>query len=245
MKILVGLLLFANLAAGFWNYTHALARHPLPRPIHPERLQVVSGSAGPMAGTALKAAPVPVPAPSRPPVARPKALPPPPASRQPPQVVSPLKKTAYTPTSHVAPAARTRQCWELGPVKRRKSAMALLHRTGVAGRVVSRLGRPAYRVYLPAGPAWPPAGALRRLGVVGAYVTHGPAGGEVLSLGVFLRKRAALLQLRALRAHHVAALMGPFGAPQRYYAQIRLSAAPRSLLNKLKGVGHRRCGVGR
>ncbi len=231
MKIVVGLLLFANLALGLWNYTHGAVPHPLPRPIHPARLRLVPAPA-------ISAAPV------RPPGAPLGAMPAP-SKAGPPGVASALKKTAFTtPRHNTAPTTHARPCWDLGPVRRRASAVALLRRSGVRGRVVSHPGPPAYRVYLPAGPSWPSADALRRLGVAGAYVTHGPAGGEVLSLGVFLQKKAALQELQVLQAHRVAARMGPFGAPPRYYAEIRLPAASHGLFKKLTGVGHRRCARG-
>lgn len=236
MKIVVGLLLFANLALGLWNYTHGAVPHPLPRPIHPGRLRVVSRPAAAATAGTPKVAPVPPSAPLR-------AVPAPPGASR-PRAASPLKKAAFTTPGRTIPATPARQCWELGPVRRRASAAALLRRSGVRGRVVSHPGPPAYRVYVPAGPPWPSAGALRGLGVAGAYVTHGPAGGEVLSLGVFLQKKAALQELQVLQAHRVAARMGPFGAPPRYYAEIRLPAASRGPFKKLTGIGYRRCAGG-
>ncbi len=235
MKGLVGVLLFANLALGLWNYTHEVVARPLPRPIHPRRLGIVRAPA------AQAAAPAPKAAPTRPPRAQLGVMPAP-LEAAPPVVASPLKKTAFATRAHVAPAAQARQCWDLGPVGHRALAVALARRTGGGGRVVSRPGPPAYRVYLPAGPSWPSAVALRGLGVAGAYVTHGPAGGEVLSLGVFLQKKAAMRELRMLQAHHVAARMGPFGAPPHYYVEIHLRvAASRRLFKTLTGVRHRRC----
>ena len=236
MKIVVGLLLFANLALGLWNYTHGAVPHPLPRPIHPGRLRVVSRPAAAATAGTPKVAPVPPSAPLR-------AVPAPPGASR-PRAASPLKKAAFTTPGRTIPATPARQCWELGPVRRRASAAALLRRSGVRGRVVSHPGPPAYRVYVPAGPPWPSAGALRRLGVAGAYVTHGPAGGEVLSLGVFLQKKAAMRELRMLHTHHIAARMGPFGAPSHYYVEIHLRAASRGLFKTLTGVRHRRCAAG-
>ena len=237
MKALVGVLLFANLALGLWNYTHQVVGRPLPRPIHPRRLQVVRAPAASTAAPAPKAAPSQTP---RAPLGAMAA----PLEAGPSVVASPLKKTAFATHAHIAPAAHSRQCWDLGPVGHRASAVALLRRTGMRGRVVSRPGPPAYRVYLPAGPSWPSSDALRGVGVAGAYVTHGPAGGEVLSLGVFLQKKAAMRELRMLHAHHIAARMGPFGAPPHYYAEIHLQAASRGLLKTLTGVQHRRCAGG-
>ena len=237
MKTLVGVLLFANLALGLWNYTHQVVGRPLPHPIHPGRLRVVRAPA------ASAAAPAPKAALSRTPSAPLGAMPAP-LEAGPPVAASPLKKTAFATQARTAPAAHSRQCWDLGPVGHRASAVALLRRTGVRGRVVSRPGPPAYRVYVPAGPPWPSAAVLQGLGVAGAYVTHGPAGGEVLSLGVFLQKKAAMRELRILHAHRIAARMGPFGAPPRYYVEIHLPIASRGLLKKLTGVGHRRCAGG-
>lgn len=232
MKMMAGLLLFANLALALWNYTHEAMFHPLPHPIHPGRLQVVSAPAASATGAASKPPPV------RPPTAPPAAMPAPSeAGRS--VVASPLKKTAFTTSRRAAPAG---ECWDLGPVGRRTSAIALLRRLGVRGRVVSHPGPPAYRVYLPAGPSWPSAHALRRLGVAGAYVTRGPVGGEVLSLGVFLQKKAAMRELRMLHAHRIAVRVGPFGAPPHYYAEIHLPvAASRKLFKTLTGVRHRHC----
>ena len=235
MKALVGVLLFANLALGLWNYTHQVVGRPRPRAIHPGRLRVVRAPA------ASTAAPAPTAAPPRSPRAHLGAVSAP-LEASPPVAESPLKKTAFATPAHSAPKAHARQCWDLGPVDHRALAVALLRRTGVRGRVVSHPGPPAYRVYVPAGPAWPSADALQGLGVAGAYVTHGPAGGEVLSLGVFLQKKAALRELRILHAHRIAARMGPFGAPPHYYAEIHLRvAASRKLFKTLTGVRHRRC----
>ena len=237
MKALVGVLLFANLALGLWNYTHQVVARPLPHPIHPGRLRVVRAPA------ASTAAPAPKAAPSQTPSAPLGAMPAP-LEAAPPVAASPLKKTAFATQARSAPAAHSRQCWDLGPVGHRAAAVALLRRTGVRGRVVSRPGPPAYRVYVPAGPPWPSAAVLQGLGVAGAYVTHGPAGGEVLSLGVFLQKKAAMRELRMLHTHHIAARMGPFGAPSHYYIEIHLRAASRGLFKTLTGVRHRRCAAG-
>ncbi|WP_298134584.1 hypothetical protein [Acidiferrobacter sp.] len=241
MKILVGLLLFANLALGLWNYIYGPMRAHEPRLIHPQRLQVVPAQLAAAAGPAPKA----------------------PTALSPPAPVSPVSPQAHqapaiaTPTQPIASPVKTvrptrpvsirppvplpaRQCWDLGPVKRRAAATALLRHIGLYGRVVSHPGAPAYRVYLPVGTPWPSVAMLHRLGVVGAYVTHGPAGGEVLSLGVFLQKKAALQQLHTFRAHSIAARIGAFGAPIHYYAQTHATLSA-GLLKKLAGVGHRGC----
>lgn len=247
MKILATLLLFANLALGLWNYTHGPARPATPRPIHPERLQVVSAAT-------LKAAPAlpPVkPTPETPgadvnPGAanmKPKASGAPPVSKPrsaPAASAQSFKKTAFTAPVTARPH-RHAQCWDLGPVGRHAAAAALLGRLHLPGRVVRHPGPPAYRLYLPAGTPWPATAALHKLGIKGAYVTHGPSGGAVLSLGVFLREAAARRELRALRAHHVAARIGPFGAPARYYAEVHLSSPSGAFWKRLGAVGHAPC----
>lgn len=246
MKFLVGFLLFLNLALGLWNYTHGPAPVHIPRPIHPERLGVVVASL-PEASPARPLAPMPampIPSlglPANPPVPPKTAAPPQAAPKGgPPAAAHPLKKIAFT-KAQAARSPAVSQCWDLGPVAQPAAAAAFLRRAGLRGRVVSRMGPPAYRIYLPAGAAWPDAARLRRLGVSGAYVTHGPAGGEVLSLGVFLSKGAAARELRTLRAHRLAALIGPFAVAARYYAEIRGPSGPQALWKRLAGIGHRPC----
>ncbi len=243
MKIVAMLLLFANLALGLWNYTHRPVPPTIPRPVHPARLQVVP------AGT-LKAAPAPPSGKPVPQLPLPKAakagpqaaadslaqktLAPPPASP------TAFKKTVFTAHAPMT-AGRRGQCWKLGPMGQRATAAALLARLHRPGRVLRRPGPPAYRLYLPAGTAWPVASALHKLGVVGAYVTHGPSGGAVLSLGVFLSKTAAVHEWRTLHAHHVPARIGPFGAPARYYAEVHLSSPSSVFWKRLGSVGHASC----
>ncbi len=250
MKALAALLLFANLALGLWNYTHGPARPAIPRPIHPERLQVVSAAT-------LKAAPAQPPA--NPAAQAPgaeanpgaangggKAARTPPVSKPEPAAATParpFKKTAFTAPVTVT-TTRPAQCWDLGPLRQHAAAAALLGRLHLPGRIVRRPGPPAYRLYLPAGTPWPARPVLHELGIRGAYVTHAPSGGAVLSLGVFLRETAAARELRALRAHHVAARLGPFGAPARYYAEVHLASASAGFWKRLGPVGHAPCAGG-
>ncbi len=233
MRALAALLLFANLALGLWNYTHRPAAPTTPRPVHPERLQVVSAGA-------LKGAPAPRLAKPAPEASAAKGAPPAPLSKPAP---APLKKTTFTAPVAAASGARG-QCWDLGPIGQQAAAtlLARLHRPG---RVVRHPGPPAYRLYLPAGTPWPAAAALHKLGIAGAYVTHGPSGGAVLSLGVFLRQTAAQRERQVLRTHHVDARVGPFGAPARYYVEVKLSSVPAGFWKRLGSVGHTPCGVGR
>ena len=72
-------------------------------------------------------------------------------------------------------------------------------------------------------------------------MTHGPRGGEVLSLGVFLNHAAAIAELRRLRKDHLAVQIAPFGAPIRYYAEIHLAGSPTGLWQRLGSVGHHVC----
>lgn len=237
MRILAALLLFANLALGLWNYTHRPVPPTVPRPVHPERLQVVSAGSS----QAMPAPPLIKPVPEAPPVkVVPKAATAPPAPQKP--APAPFKKTAFTAAVAAAPGSSGR-CWNLGPMGQ-QAAAALLKRLHRPGRIVQHPGPPAYRLYLPAGAPWPAAAALHKLGIVGAYVTHGPSGGAVLSLGVFLRKTAALRERQALHAHHVEARLGPFGAPARYYVEMNLSSVSPAFWRRLGSVGHAPCGVG-
>ncbi|MHB1514041.1 MAG: hypothetical protein ACYCTF_03125 [Acidiferrobacter sp.] len=233
MRILAALLLFANLALGLWNYTHRPVPPAVPRPVHPERLQVVSAES-------LQATPAPrliKPVPEAPSA---KVAPAPPAPQKP--APAPFKKTAFTAAVAAAPGSRG-QCWNLGPMGR-QAAAALLKRLHRPGRIVRHPGPPAYRLYLPAGAPWPSAATLHKLGIVGAYVTHGPSGGAVLSLGVFLRKTAALRERQVLYAHHVDAHLGPFGAPARYDVEMNLSSVSPAFWRQLGSVGHTPCGAG-
>ena len=178
--------------------------------------------------------------------ATPQAAGTPPASqsKSPPATPSrPFKKTAFMAPVTVTPKRQAR-CWALGPLGQQAAATTLLGRLHLSGRIVRHPGPPAYRLYLPAGTRWPAATVLHRLGIKGAYVTHGPSGGAVLSLGVFLRQGAAARELQALRAHHLAARLGPFGAPARYYAEVHLSSPSRSFWKRLGAVGHAPCAGG-
>lgn len=120
-----------------------------------------------------------------------------------------------------------------------------MRRLHVTGRVLTRLGPPAYRVFLPVGRPWPSAAALARVGVRGAYVAHGPTGSEVLSLGVFLKRQAALVEARYLQSRHLPVLIAPFGAPTHYYDRVRFTKVSAALWRKLGSVGHAVCAQAR
>ncbi|MHB8255291.1 MAG: hypothetical protein ACYDEV_16780 [Acidiferrobacter sp.] len=243
MKALVLILLFLNVAFGLWEYERPVAAG-VPRPVHAERLRLVPRTAV-TTPPALK--------PPDPLVLAPQALPAPPSSTPPPKapavatpgparpapaVATPLKPVADL----VSRAAALRAgCWQLGPFPGRAQALYLLHRLRLLGHVFSRVGAPAYRVFLPVAVPWPSAQILMHLGVRGAYVTHGPAGGEVLSLGVFVNRAAAITEFNHLRKGHLAVRMAPFGAPTHYYAKIHLARIPAGLWQRLGSVGHHVC----
>jgi len=226
MKALVLLLLFLNIGLGLWVYGYSQPPTGVPLPLHADRLHLVSG-----------VAPVSLPptqaAPSK--TAAPNALAVPPAV--------PVPKAPPRPVVDVANRKPSSQagCWRLGPVPRRDEALRLLHQLHLTGHVLSRAGAPAYRIFLPAAIHWPSAQILTHLGVRGAYVTHGPAGGEVLSLGVFVSHAAATAELRHLRKGHLVAQIAPFGAPTHYYDEVRLARVPAGLWRRLGSVGHHLC----
>ncbi len=224
MKLAIGILAFLNLALGAWIYTHGAERVHAPRPVHPELLRIV--------GT-------PTAAPPRPPI-RPAPAPPapqPPASPAPVPATRPLKKAVF----ERATLAARGVCVRLGPLASPAAALRLLQRLKLPGRWVEGPGSPAYRLYLPIGRPWPPAARLAAAGVRGAYVTHGPSGGEVLSLGVFVERSAARRERLILRAHGIDPSLAAFGAPGPFYAEIR-SAIPRVAFGKRLGaVGPHRC----
>jgi len=255
MKILVGILLLLNLGLGLWLYEPPAGARLAPPSIHPNRLMVVARG---------EAVPVPTPAPLRPASSSPSpqagaAAPasPPPASGKgraatsesahPQSIPSVIEKTAFVQKTQktqsstrpqAAPAAN--RCWELGPLSDRPQALALLHRLHLKGIVFKRIGPAAYRVFLSVGPAWPTRKTLRRLGVKGAYTTHGPAGGEVLSLGVFLQKKAALREVGLLRKGGIHPRMAAFGAPDHYFARVMLRPVSAHFWRSV-GTGHAVC----
>ncbi len=250
MKWLVAVLLLANIGLALWVYGREPSLPAAPHPLHAKLLRRVSPGKRPLtqapAPIPIPAAPAPVPdagakhpakagRPGKPLHAPQAGLPPKPLQRRPrPQVLPPA----------VSAGAKT-ACWQLGPVLGRARAVRLLRRLHVPGRVVSRLGPPAYRVFLPVGAPWPSAAVLVRAGVRGAYVAHGPTGAEVLSLGVFLKHAAALAEARHLQSRHLAVLIAPFGAPTHYYDRVRLTRVSAALWRKLGPIGHTVCAQAR
>ncbi len=242
MKWWVAVLLLANIGLALWGYGWAPQPVAAPRPLHARRLQWVVPGAQPLAlplapapaATGLAAAPVAPVAPvaQRPPKARRPA--PSARGRSSPPVVP-----------KAAPAAAQTACWRLGPVLQRAQAVSLLRRLHLSGQVFSRLGPPAYRVFLPVGAPWPSAAVLVSDGVRGAYVTHGPTGAEVLSLGVFLKRAAALAEVRLLQSRHLAVRLAPFGAPTHYYDTVRLARVSVGFWRKLGPIGHAVCAQAR
>ncbi|MDA8362127.1 MAG: hypothetical protein M0Z44_09130 [Gammaproteobacteria bacterium] len=190
MKIAFLFLLLANAALGVWGYLHVSAGVIAPAPYHPGRL----------VRWQPPAAAVRPPAPA----AAPATHPPAPAAKKPAQP---------------KPAAAPVHCWRFGPFATRARAVAFLgHQPGAvhvqAGHVT------AYRVFLPVSMTWPDAVQLRADGVQGAYVTRGPRGGRVLSLGVF-NNRAATRRYRGdLLRHGLRARQAALVSPAQYYADL-------------------------
>lgn len=228
MKWWVGALLLANIGLALWDYGWAPPSAVAPRALHAARLRQVVPGPRPPAPAPAPAITAPAPAAHHPVKAKRPAKPLP--GR--PQPLVPRKPT---------PAAAQTACWRLGPVLQRARAVDLLRRLHISGRVFSLLGPPAYRVFLPVGVPWPSAAVLARAGVRGAYVTHGPTGAEVLSLGVFLKRAAAVAEARHLQSRHLPVLLAPFGAPTHYYDKVRLRDASAAFWRKLGPIGHTVC----
>lgn len=235
MKWWVAVLLLGNIGLALWDYGWARPPVAAPSPLHARRLQRVPPGAQPLALPK-----VPVPAPTGTAVA-PAA----PSAQRPPKAKGPAKSARGRSRPSVppkrAPAAAQTACWRLGPVLQRAQAVSLLRRLHLSGQVFSRLGPPAYRVFLPVGAPWPSVAVLASDGVRGAYVTHGPTGAEVLSLGVFLQRAAALAEVRLLQSRHLAVRLAPFGAPTHYYDTVRLARVSVGFWRKLGPIGHAVC----
>ena len=250
MKALILLLLLLNIGFGLWEYSHTQAPIGAPPPLHANRLRLAVGNA--TATPLIPVAPA-VKATNLKPTTL-KALPALaqtlkaaahqvsegrlPAMKAP----APIKVPLQTPLKSVRrPVQPVSTCWQLGPVAKRDQAVQLMRRLHLTGRVLTVAGPPAYRVFLAATGPWPSAQVLAHLGVRGAYVTHGPTGGEVLSLGVFLEHDAAMRELRHLRKGHLAARIAPFGAPTHYYDKVHLTEVPAGFWHSLGSVGHHVC----
>lgn len=249
MKWLLAVLLLTNMGLALWDYDRGPPLALTPHPVHPQLMQrVLAGAQSPpltphpsvivptgsasrrVSGAGAKRR-VQGKEPGKPPHA-PKAS----RSRK------PLHRRTLSQLPPVMRHAATKtDCWQLGPVLGRARAVHLLHRLHVTGRVLSRLGPPAYRVFLPVGIPWPSAAVLAKAGVRGAYVAHGPTGAEVLSLGVFLKRPAAQALVRTLQSQHLPALIAPFGAPTHYYDQVRLPRVSAALWHTLGPIGHTVC----
>lgn len=240
MKWWVAVLLLGNIGLALWDYGWARPPVAAPSPLHAGRMRRVEPGVH-----ARTPSPAPV-APAPPVVApAPRAA----AVHRPPKAQRPLKSPGARPrpqgASKTASAAAQTTCWRLGPVLRRAEALGLLRRLHLSGRVFSRLGPPAYRVFLPVGAPWPSAAVLASDGVRGAYVTHGPTGAEVLSLGVFLKRAAALAEVRYLQSRRLAVLVAPFGAPTHYYDKVRLARVSVGFWRQLGLIRHRVCAPSR
>lgn len=235
MKGWVAVLLLANIGLALWDYGWARPPVAAPRPLHVGRMRRVEP--GLRARTPPPAPPVVAPAPGAA------------AAPRPPKVQRPLTSPGARPrppgASKTASAAAQTTCWRLGPVLQRAEALGLLRRLHLSGRVSRLLGPPAYRVFLPVGAPWPSAAVLAKAGVRGAYVTHGPTGAEVLSLGVFLRRAAARAWARSLQSRHLPVRLAPFGAPTHYYDKVRLVHVPAGFWGKLGPIGHSVCAPSR
>lgn len=235
MKALAGVLLLLNVGLGLWIAGHRTSEDQAPPPWHAQRLQAVPDRNLPSARKPLFSHALAARPPGR---SVGRAL----SGSSPPRTS--LKRTSFAEDVSARPSRELKlgSCWELGPLATPRRGRTLLHRLHLKGRVVARMGPPAYRVFLPLGTPWPDAFALKRLGVQGAYTTHGPTGGEVLSLGVFLKKGAALREVRALRARQLLVHVAPFGAPSYYYDKVRLRTVSAAFWRRIGGVRHRPCG---
>lgn len=260
MKAAIWVLLLVNIALGLWVYGHSSGSLVAPVPIHPHRMRLASNGVPRPPAAAAPSARIAGPKPPVPPqgsalggLARkgPKTpLPRSPAPKaRPTSIMTEASQGFMQPvvdTMRVTNATAAR-CWRVGPFVSRSQATALLVRDHLAGRLATELGPPVYRVFLPSSTPWPKSGALRRIGIRGAYVTHGPAGGEVLSLGVFVERKAALHEAAAIRrasflgrarhAVHIAA----FGAPTQYYEDVSLVGDHAALWRRLGPIKHRLC----
>ncbi|MDA8389773.1 MAG: hypothetical protein M0Z76_03400, partial [Gammaproteobacteria bacterium] len=128
-------------------------------------------------------------------------------------------------------------CWRFGPFATRARAVALLkHRHGAIAVQPGRVT--AYRVFLPVSMAWPDAARLRADGVQGAYVTRGPRGGRVLSLGVFNNLASTRRYRGSLLRHGLRAQQAALVTATHYYADL---LARSSLSGALAALPHTAC----
>ncbi len=193
MKITFLFMLLANVALGIWGYMRAAEPPAAPPPYRPARL----------VHWAPPASPKPAP-----PVA--------------PQAPAVPQAPAAPKSSHAAPETSSLQpmhCWRFGPFRSHAQAAAfLLHRHGA---VEVRPGRvAAYRVFLSAAVSWPDRVHLEADGVRGAYVTRGPRGGRILSLGVFNNEAATRRYRSALLHDGLHTLQAALVTPSHYYVHL-------------------------